>query len=157
MESRDSVHHHHHHLNIVSFLSELSLSLCDVKRIMDGRYSFSLLPFFFFLKFKFAVDVQMGSSATFQSRTVLQWGRCNHINTSSLCIRKKEQQVNCCLREGVCTGQVLYCIFFPGRRALVKNMSPVPAVGHEEQHLADTAQPIFQRGESQEWQLGSAF
>lgn len=39
----------------------------------------------------------------------------------------------------------------------VEKMSPVPVVGHEEQHLADAAEAIFQRGEGQKWQLGSAF
>lgn len=35
--------------------------------------------------------------------------------------------------------------------------SPVPgAVGHEEQDLADAAEPVLQRGQSQEGQLGSA-
>lgn len=53
-------------------------------------------------------------------------------------------------------GRVVYCIF-PGGRTLVESMSPGPAVGHEEQHLADAAEAILQRGEGQERQLGSAF
>lgn len=51
---------------------------------------------------------------------------------------------------------MVYCIF-PGGRTLVESMSPGLAVGHEEQHLADAAEAIFQRGEGQERQLGSAF
>lgn len=38
----------------------------------------------------------------------------------------------------------------------VESMSPVSALGHEEQHLADAAEAIFQRSEGQEGQLSSA-
>lgn len=48
-----------------------------------------------------------------------------------------------------------YCISQCGC-TLVESMSPVPAVGHEEQHLADPAEAIFQRGEGQKRHLGSA-
>lgn len=36
-------------------------------------------------------------------------------------------------------------------------MSPVPAVGHEEQNFADATEAVFQRGEGQKRQLSSAF
>lgn len=72
-----------------------------------------------------------------------------------------------CASKGRTTGQLLLlgagCVqgrvvtaFFPGGQMLVESMSPVLALGHEEQHLADTAETIFQRGEGQERQLGSA-
>lgn len=48
-------------------------------------------------------------------------------------------------------------LHFSGGRTLAESVSPVPAVGHEEQHLADAAESILQRGEGQERQLGSAF
>lgn len=86
-------------------------------------------------------------------------GRCNNINVSSLCIKRKKQQVNCCFGGGCASVRIggRWLLHFPGRCTLMESISPVPVVGHEEQHLADAAEAIFQRGESQERQLGSAF
>lgn len=38
----------------------------------------------------------------------------------------------------------------------VESTSPGSALGHEEQHLADAAEALFQRSEGQERQLGPA-
>lgn len=65
--------------------------------------------------------------------------------------QKEEQQVNCCLGGGCVRGR--WVLHIPG----VQSMSPVPAVGHKEQNLADAAETVFQRSEGQERQLGSAF
>lgn len=66
---------------------------------------------------------------------------------------KEEQQVNCCL----CVRGRWFTAFSRRGATLVERASPVPAVGHEEQHLADAAETVFQRGEGQERQLGAAF
>ncbi len=110
----------------------------------------SLLLFFFQLKS--AVDVQMESRAAFW--VLLQQGRQDDDSISSLCIKRKSNSSAAALKEAVRGTNGL--LHFSGGHTLGESMSPVPAAGHEEQHLADAAETILQRGEGQERQLGSA-
>lgn len=73
---------------------------------------------------------------------------------SSLCIMRKSNSSAAALEVAVRRTDGL--LHFPGGCMLVESMSPVPAAGHEQQHLSDATETIFQRGEGQERQLSSA-
>lgn len=99
-----------------------------------------------FYEFKFAID---GVQRCFLDAATTRK------DTSSLCITRKSSSSTAALEAAVRRTDSL--LHFPGGYTLVESMSPVPAVGHEEQHLTDAAETIFQRGEGKERQLGSAF
>lgn len=68
-------------------------------------------------------------------------------------LKRKNSRSTAAFGRGVCAGGCDGGLL----HSSTESLSPVLAVGHEEQHLADATETIFQRGEGQERQLGSTF
>lgn len=112
-----------------------------------------LLPFFSFLFFVCRRCVN-GVQRCFLNSYGATTGKARqHRHQFFVHLKRKNSRSTAAFGRGVCAGGCDGGLL----HSSTESLSPVLAVGHEEQHLADATETIFQGGEGQERQLGSTF